>query len=798
MAINRANGGVTGVNNKTSSGGNSITRIPASTTFEVQPGTTEVDVLVVAGGGGSGGDQGAGGGGAGGLQSATNQVVSPGSTIPVTVGAGGAAGGTGTPEDGSDGGNSVFNNPTNVITSVGGGGGGLGDSQGGGTGRDGGSGGGGGGRGDDAGGSATSGQGNAGGKSKPQTSPTNDRGGGGGGAGGAGGDGANDPGAAGNGGIGAASSITGTATYFAGGGGGGSESSGGTAGGSGGLGGGGAGGNGAAGTAGTANTGGGGGASGSAPTAGGAGGSGVVIVKEKNKANGVFNMNSQYNAVKRGQWPTIDKTENANVTNSLRFNDDDSPKLSRAVSTSGSSTNATLSLWVKRSNLGTRQQIYSNKTADSGFSAWNMYFNASNDRLYIDHHDGSSNISIYTTQVFRDVGAWYHIVHTIDTTEAESTSRLRVYVNGEEVTDFATDQAPDQNSNLALSNSTGDQSFGDDPRDSNDFFDGYMADIYYIDGLTLPCTHFGEPDSDNPNIWQPKKYIGNFGTNGFHLEFKQSGTSQNSSGLGADTSGNDNHLAVTNLAAIDQTTDTPVNNFATFNSLYASNTQTNGYVTTLSQGNLRAVSTTDGKVSGISSVGVANGKWYAEFKQIAFSSSNSKNYSMVGVHADITPMIHNNPNGNGVQGYSPHGYVYWGFNSDGSTAGFKMNDDSSSGYGDAWGTNDIIGVALDLDNNAIYVSKNGTFQASSDPTSGASRTNAMFNLTAAGSTPDGVYFFTVGDSGSSQTGTWEANFGNPPFSISSGNSDANGFGNFEYAVPSGYYALCTKNLAQYG
>ena len=760
MAINRANGGVTGVNNKTSSGGNSITRIPASTTFEVQPGTTEVDVLVVAGGGGSGGDQGAGGGGAGGLQSATNQVVSPGSTIPVTVGAGGAAGGTGTPEDGSDGGNSVFNNPTNVITSVGGGGGGLGDSQGGGTGRDGGSGGGGGGRGDDAGGSATSGQGNAGGKSKPQTSPTNDRGGGGGGAGGAGGDGANDPGAAGNGGIGAASSITGTATYFAGGGGGGSESSGGTAGGSGGLGGGGAGGNGAAGTAGTANTGGGGGASGSAPAAGGAGGSGVVIVKEKNKANGVFNMNSQYNAVKRGQWPTIDKTENANVTNSLRFNDDDSPKLSRAVSTSGSSTNATLSLWVKRSSLGTRQQIYSNKTADSGFSAWNMYFNASNDRLYIDHHDGSSNISIYTTQVFRDVGAWYHIVHTIDTTEAESTSRLRVYVNGEEVTDFATDQAPDQNSNLALSNSTGDQSFGDDPRDSNDFFDGYMADIYYIDGLTLPCTHFGEPDSDNPNIWQPKKYIGNFGTNGFHLEFKQSGTSQNSSGIGADTSGNDNHFAVTNIAAIDQTTDTPVNNFATLNPLQ-------GPGVNYQNGNLDF----SNYYGTSSTIAVASGKWYLEMK-----ITNANDYNpMIGIAQTYTQLATED-----VNNYPGQLNDTYGINREGN---LYANTSNIGDQGFTLANNDIVGVALDLDSGTKNIKwyKNGSQIATRD-------------LSETRSEP---YVFVTYAS-SSQAGTGSMNFGNPTFSISSGNADANGHGNFEYAPPSGYFALCTKNLAQYG
>ena len=748
MAVN---GGIKGKVNKPSHGGNTVTTITASGDFAVQQGTTEVDVLTVAGGGGAGGDQGAGGGGAGGFREFTNQSVIANSTIPITVGAGGAAGGTGTPEDGSDGGSSVFGNPVNPITSAGGGGGGLGDSGGGGTGRDGGSGGGGGGRGDDAGGSGTPGQGNAGGKSKPESSPTNDRGGGGGGAGAAGGDGVNDPGKAGDGGIGSPSTVTGTATYYAGGGGGGSESTGGTAGGSGGAGGGGNGGNGAAGTAGTANTGGGGGASGAAPAAGGAGGSGVVIVKEKDKASGVWSMKNQYSSKIKGQWPDPNQYE---VTNSLRFNDDDTPKLSRSISTSGSARKATLSVWVKRGNLGSRQQIYSNKTADSGFSAMNMYFNASNDRLYIDHHDGSSNISIYTTRVFRDVSAWYHIVHTIDTTEATATNRLRIYVNGEEITDFATDQNPSQNADLALSHSTGDQSIGDDPRDGSDLFDGYMAEYYFIDGLTLHCGHFGEPDPDNPKIWRPKKYEGNFsGTNTFFLEFKQKGTSQNSSGIGADTSGNNNHFAVTNLTSLDVTEDTPTNNFATWNSIQE---RPGEGLATFSEGNT--------KVSGTSKHGYAtialptSGKWYAEVK---FTSGSSTAHLGLRDIDDYT--------------------------ADGNTDRLLFRNDANyddgdhtdlTSYGSSW-TNSIIGIAVNLDDNEVVFYKDGTAQ-----NSGTAISHNASNQ-----------FIHVGTAGGYSA---EANFGNPPFSISSGNADGNGYGNFEYAVPSGYYALCTKNLAQYG
>ena len=330
-------------------------------------------------------------------------------------------------------------------------------------------------------------------------------------------------------------------------------------------------------------------------------------------------------------------------------------------------------------------------------------------------------------------------------------------------------------------------------------FDGYIAEFYIINNSQLAPTSFGETDDNG--VWIPTDASGDltFGHNGVYLEFKQTGTSQNSSGIGADTSGEDHHFAIANnnsaFAATDITTDTPTNNFATFNSLYPSLSLTNHYQTTLSEGNLQAVSVNAGSGSGVSTIGITSGKWYAEFKQT--SSSHDNNYAMVGINGDISGFINNHPAGTGAVGYSPFGYAYWGYNHTTSN-GNKVNDDTSANYGDPYFTNDIIGVAVDLDNLAIYVSKNGTWQASSDPESGASRTNAMFNLTAPASTRDGVYHFVVGDASSSNNCTFQANFGNPVHSISSGNSDGAGYGNFEYAVPAGYYALCTKNLADYG
>ena len=462
--------------------------------------------------------------------------------------------------------------------------------------------------------------------------------------------------------------------------------------------------------------------------------------------------------------PTIlgANTESAayEVSNSLRFNDDDSPKVSRSISSSGSARNATLSVWVKRGNLGTRQQIYSNKTASSGFSAMNMYFNASNDRLYIDHHDGSSNLSLYTTQVFRDVSAWYHIVHTIDTTTATATNRLRLYVNGTEVTDFATDNNPSQNADLAITNSTGDQSIGDDPRDSSDLFDGYMAEFNFVDGTTLDPTYFGETNDNG--VWVPKKPdVSSYGTNGFFLEFKQTGTSANSSGIGADTSGNDNHMSVTNLASTDVTEDTPTNNFATLNPLIGNSG------ITYSEGNLQFSQ----YYNTASTIAVANGKWYLEMKILNDNTYNP----VIGIaqtHTTLATIDVNDYHGNVTDSY--------GISREGN---LFANGSNIGSQGFTLAQNDIVGVALDLDSGTKTIKwyKNGSQVATR-------------NLSETQSNP---YVFGTYAS-SSQAGQGSFNFGNPAFSISSGNADANGYGNFEYAPPSGYYSLCTKNLAEFG
>jgi hypothetical protein len=177
----------------------------------------------------------------------------------------------------------------------------------------------------------------------------------------------------------------------------------------------------------------------------------------------------------------------------------------------------------------------------------------------------------------------------------------------------------------------------------------------------------------------------------------------------------------------------------------------------------------------MSTFAVSSGKWYAEAKFISTSGS-----------ACIIGVVGINTRANEDPGIQATGYMY-------NQNGNKKNNNSSSSYGDTYAANDIIGIALDLDNNKIYFSKNGTFQNSGDPAAGS---NPAFTVTAAASTPTGVYFFCHADEQSTNKISW--NYGAPPFAISSGNRDSNGHGNFEYAVPSGYFSLNSKNLAEFG
>jgi len=460
-----------------------------------------------------------------------------------------------------------------------------------------------------------------------------------------------------------------------------------------------------------------------------------------------------------------------NVANSLRFNNDSSDYLTRTPDTAGNQKTFTFSAWVKRSGLNDRQAIIS--TVVDGSNETQIWFDT-NDELFLYHNtSGTNNIALRTTAKFRDISAWYHIVFAVDTTQSTASNRVKLYVNSVQQTSFTEDTYPDQNFDTRWNNGSTPVGIGRMSYNA-EYFDGYMAEMVLLDGSALGPTSFGEFDEDSPTIWKPKDVSGlTFGTNGFYLEFKQSGTSQNSSGLGADTSGQDNHFAVNNLTAVDQSTDTCTNNFATLNVLHFNATIPSAG--TLSDGNLTFTSAQGSSAypGFYSTIAVSQGKWYAEFK------ATTADGSTLGIGDGV-------PIGGFLGGSTNDGVIFHNGNF------YTNGSGASTGY-DAWSDDDILGVALDLDNNKVYFHKNNTYMASGNP-AGNSGGEA---ITAAASTNSGVYHFCAGDA-SSGTPAIQCNFGSPPFAISSGNTDGNGFGNFEYTVPSGYFALCTKNLAENG
>ena len=456
------------------------------------------------------------------------------------------------------------------------------------------------------------------------------------------------------------------------------------------------------------------------------------------------------------------------VANSLRFDDGSSDYLSRTTSTPTSDKIGTYSFWFKRSHLGTTQNIFNNYIDASNYAF--LRFDGSADRLEFFSLNGADDLSLRTARVFRDTSAWYHIVFRVDMTQSTSSNRLKFYVNGVEETSFTSTNYGVQNEvpSLFEASASGNNRIGTDETSSY-YIDGYMAEAVYCDGQSLDPTSFGEFDEDT-GIWKPIDVSGlTFGTNGFYLDFENSGS------LGADVSGNGNNFTVNNLTSIDQTTDTCTNNFCTLNPL-----STNSAVT-LSEGNLE-FTYSGGDTATFSTFAVSSGKWYWEIKALGTDSDGVQKWTP-GVIGAEDHMFYNNRDG----GYAPTAYALYLGNGN----VYNNNTSISSAYATA-SQNDIIGVALDMDNLKLYFSKNGTFLNSGDPTSGATGTGAI-SLSANYS----PYIPHAGE-GSGASINFAFNFGNPSFSISSGNSDGNGYGNFEYSVPSGYYALNTKNLAEYG
>ena len=475
-----------------------------------------------------------------------------------------------------------------------------------------------------------------------------------------------------------------------------------------------------------------------------------------------------------------------NVANSLRFNQGSSDYLNR---TNGSSTGKiwSFSCWFKISDPSDTNMNIFNVSSDANNTTYVEVATKSQNGLDIQVRNGSGTTYIRrrSSAVLRDVTSWYNAIVIFDSTNSTADDRIKVFLNGSRLTSFQENVGTvdaDYVTQIGVSNAA--VEIGRNTSAAH-HFDGYLAEIVLVDGTALSTTDFGEFDEDSPTIWKPKDVSGlTFGTNGFHLDF------ENASSLGADVSGNSNNFTVNNLTSVDQSTDTCTNNFATFNGVL-------GYNSTivLAEGNLKGTTGSTHQAlygSIFSSIGVTQGAWYAEFKV-----TTNSNHSIVGISADLESDANGSSGGAYNFIYLGQGIGYYGSNG----KIFHTSSDFQMTYGSAVSNNDIVGVALDVDNQEVYFSINGVFQNSGNPESGASKTGGVVNEGARNifSTGTGTLFFAVADFDATATCAIEANFGGGSVSaISSGNSDANGHGNFSYAVPSGYFSLCTKNLAEFG
>ena len=467
------------------------------------------------------------------------------------------------------------------------------------------------------------------------------------------------------------------------------------------------------------------------------------------------------------------------VANSLRLDEPSNQGLTKTPSGAGNRKTFTLSIWVKRAKItnqtGDVQTMFESRASNNDNCALTFQ---TDDTLSIKLKVSGTNKSLITDRVFRDVSAWMHIVCAVDTTQSTASNRVKIYVNGVQETSFGTEDYPSQDAQTSFNNSVG-HGIGKRSDTTSQNFDGYFTEVVMIDGQALDPTSFGEFNPDSPNIWQPIDVSGlTFGTNGFYLDF------EDSSALGNDVSGNNNDYSVTNLSAVDQSIDTCTNNFATMNPLAKSSTGTS----TFAQGNLK-ISTNESQLFGaMSTIGVTQGKWYVECKKISQDSGSSDTLSRLSF--GVTNNINHSSNNPTTD--AGNYYVY----------GIQTVYNGGTDLGNLAGTSHIADgkiqmIALDLDNNRVTFGANGQWMDGSGSYNQSSPSNFV-SITDPADT-DAGYFFFQGDGSISRGYTGEWNFGGTQtFSISSGNSDAEGFGNFEFAVPSGYFSICSRNLAEYG
>ena len=446
------------------------------------------------------------------------------------------------------------------------------------------------------------------------------------------------------------------------------------------------------------------------------------------------------------------------IDQSIRFNDDGAAYMSRTSTTATSSTIFTISLWFKRGNLTTAGQSPTliNEYSGNSDAAYLIMRLQPADTINV---SGYTTNWRTTTRVFRDPSAWYHFVLAVDTNQATAADRIKLYINGVEETSFSANSNPSSGTNLGF-NTGGAQNIGriNPTIGGTNYFDGYMAEFNFIDGQQLSPTSFGETNDDG--VWIAKAYAGSYGDNGFYL------TGEDSADLGADESGNSNDFTSSGLTSDDQVTDTPTENYATWNVL------DKGTITA-SDGNLTVTSGAD--QAGIrSTIAIPqSGKYYWEV------TCNTLGYiNQIGLASSSKSMANINDSGATVSNRG-WGFGSWFSSFNGNVTKFK-SDVGGGGSGANWtgvgnpAATDVLMVAYDSDNGSLWFGKNGTWFDSSGTADPATNTDPRFS-----GLNDGTEWFALWAGYSTYSPNYTANFGQS---------------GFEYTPPTGFVALSTANL----
>ena len=477
-------------------------------------------------------------------------------------------------------------------------------------------------------------------------------------------------------------------------------------------------------------------------------------------ASGVWTIDEAAYFTTQGLWPVAPDVPQK----SLRFNSPDNASLTRTPATASNRKTWTWSGWLKRSKLGSRTILFTGGVAGTNLS---IEFTASNEISVYQYSSSAFQFQLVSTMLFRDVSAWYNVVVSFDTTQATSTNRTKVWINGTQVTSFSTASYPSLNTDYIV-NSTVAHNVGDCSGASLPF-DGYMTEVNFVDGQALDPTAFGAFEGGT-GVWSPAPYNGTYGTNGFYLRFFDN-SNTTAATLGKDSSPNGNNYTPNNFSVTagsgnDSLLDTPNRfgtdtgvggqvggNYCTLNPLAASSSSA-----TITNGNLD-ISIAASVAGAMGTTAVVSGKWYWEFT--AGTASQNAYYVSVCDTAVWFPV------GNSQNNMFLSAGVYTYYGNDGS----KINAGSSSAYGNSFTSGDVIGIALDLDNGKVWFAKNGTWQNSGSPTGG---TNAAFT-TLAGKT----IAPWIGNGASSTSSAGVVNFGQRAF---------------VYTAPSGFKALVSTNL----